>query len=142
MLRAEAARAFCCAAWSRPPRNTWSSAARAGAAMTPDDRVLPPTSFRDHLARAMNGAVPVTMLPMGAPSPLVKHSWMLSKQAPISRRVHAPAAAASHSRAPSRCMWIGGSWARAHVDMAWISARGRIVPLSVFSRLMTRVGQS
>lgn len=33
---------------------------------------------------------PTTTLPMGAPSPLVKHNWALSKHSPISRSVKAP----------------------------------------------------
>lgn len=89
--------------------------------------------------------------PMGAPSPLEKQSETLSKQAqyslsPFTSDSLSPAATseeiASHSRAPSRCRFIGGFWERAQDEMARAAERGRIVPARVFSRQISRVGQA
>ena len=81
------------------------------------------------------------MEPRGAPRPLLKHMVMLSKQAQYSFKLPAPAATASHSLAPSRCVWMGGVCACAHWEIFWQSLRGRMVPARVFSREMRRVGQ-
>ena len=88
----------------------------------------------------MKGVEDTMIEPIGAPSPLLKHMVTLSKQSQYSLSVPAPAATASHRRAPSRCSRIGGFCWRAQVEMARQSERGRMVPPSVFSRDMSRVG--
>ena len=91
------------------------------------------------------------MEPMGAPRPLEKQSETLEKQAqysfnPFTRESLSSEAVleemASHRRAPSRCIFIGGFWERAQDEMARASERGRIVPARVFSRQIRRVGQA
>ena len=89
------------------------------------------------------------MDPMGAPRPFEKQSDTESKQEQYSfnpctnaSRPVACAEMASQSRAPSRWSFMGGSCECAHFDIAWASDSGRIVPASVFSRQMRRVGQA
>lgn len=72
------------------------------------------------------------------PSPLLKHNETESNTLQSSSSDVPVSVATCHRRAPSRCNLM--SCLRAKVAISRISDCGKIVPLSVFSREMTRVG--
>jgi len=73
-----------------------------------------------------------------APSPLLKHNEIESNGRQSSSSDVPVSVAACHRRAPSRCTLM--SCLRANPAISRMSDCGKIVPLSVFSREMTRVG--
>lgn len=73
-----------------------------------------------------------------APSPLLKHKLTESKGAQSSSIGVRVSAATCHRRAPSRCMSKPFLWAKSAIST--ISVCGIIVPFSVFSKQIIRVG--
>ncbi len=89
----------------------------------------------------MKSFVPATTEPHGAPSPLLRHTLIESKPAASCFSVAPVAAAAFHSRAPSR--WVCMPSACAASVTATSSPRSQTMPpprLWVFSTATTRVG--
>ena len=104
--------------------------------MTPACRMPPPNSFRTRRASAMKSFEPETALPTGALRPFEKHVMTESKPAASDASVTPSAAAAFHSRAPSRCTLSPCCFARARSGS--VASRGVTAPAGAVVRVLER----
>lgn len=112
----------------RPPE---AVLARAAAVIAPPCLIPPPIAFLVRRIRRIKLASPRTIAPIGAPRFLLKSTDTTSTSAQHSLSEPAPAATASKSRAPSRCVLTPCRFAQSR--MRWSSCTGRMMPPAVFS---------